>query len=692
MNAALRVGFSERLPDCRVYEQVSPVEKNGVDAVLALFPAQASIVGEGSSEASSLAFASPFSFEGSPAIGLPNAYVASRGLNGWRTIGVTPPILRATSPSLNFLGFDFSEDLSQVVIKVPLQTLTPNAPTGVYNLYLRNTEGSPSYSLVTTAPPSVAPPANCGRCFFTEDVPAFAGASEHFSHIIFEANEKLKPNAPGGGVESLYESSGGQIELVGILPDGVSASGGSTAGAGSGTLYGSTFPNADLDVNHAISSDGSRILFQALADGGIPDPAQKGITELYDRLGGSKTIEISAPAKKIEKEPSANPTPEPAQFWGASTDGSRVFFTSSAELTGRSNTGVANAGSALYEYNLNSSELTDLAVDTNPVDAASGTGVKGVVGVSNDGLYVYFVATGQLLVGKGEDAEPNLYVAHGGEVKFIAMLNNEDSNDWTSVPNELQAYVTPDGRHLAFMSINSLTGYDNKDLNNPAQLDSEVYEYTYGAGQLVCASCDPNGGRPIGSAFIGASSTSKIGTPFHQPRILNDEGTRLFFSSPDPLVSGSNAQYIKIFEYENGGIYPISSGVSVTSDIFLDASPSGNDVFFATRDQLVQSDQDNLIDIYDARVEGGFPPALVFQGPCIDTCQGSPGLVPLLPTLASGSLVRSGNLPVSQAAGKYRQRHKAKKHRAKKRHKGRKARRTATVIHSVRRTRWVGGI
>ncbi len=43
--------------------------------------------------------------------------------------------------------------------------------------------------------------------------------------------------------------------------------------------------------------------------------------------------------------------------------------------------------------------LTDLTVDTNPADVATGANVEQVVGASRDASYVYFVATGNLASG-----------------------------------------------------------------------------------------------------------------------------------------------------------------------------------------------------------------------------------------------------------------------------------------------------
>src|SRR5262249_27761794 len=74
-----------------------------------------------------------------------------------------------------------------------------------------------------------------------------------------------------------------------------------------------------------------------------------------------------------------------------------------------------------------------------------------------------------------------------------------------------------------------------------------------------------------------------------------------------------------------GCLYLISIGKSKYPSLFADASTSGNDVFFFTRDKLVGQDEDELQDVYDARVGGGlksqFPePPVPCEG--LDACHG----------------------------------------------------------------------
>jgi hypothetical protein len=673
-NAQFRSGASERLPDCRAYEQVSPVEKGGLDAVTLqpLQPAQSAPCEVG--ETCTIAYMNVGSaFGGAPGNEFANAYLAMRGPEGWRTTALTPPTPQAPANSLAKITYAFSGDLSQAVLRVPLQQLTEGAPAGVYNLYLRQADGG--YSLVTASAPAAPPQSGCGNCFEAQDVPAFAGASSDFSHVIFEANDSLVPGAPGAGVEDLYETDAGHVSLVGRLPDGEVAAEGSTAGGGIDAVNERTH-----ELEHAISADGSRVLFEAAADGGGPDPQQAGDTELFDRIDGALTIEISAPA------PGAQPSnceteericdPEPAKFWAASEDGSIVYFTSKAALTKESHTGPEqgeNPGNDLYRYDVETGTLTDLTVDADKAEDPDGANVLGVVGASADGSYVYFVATGKLgatneLGATPTSGLPNLYVWHETaegvpQLKFIATLqapnSKEEANieamragpefpyhsdvaDWTSRPTESQAYVTPDGGHLAFMSVKPLIGYENKD-RLTGEADHEVFEYSAETGQLACASCDPGDAPPFGSAFIGARLGERVSTAFHQPRSLSDDGSRLFFSSPDPLVPGLAGGSVKVFEYEDGSVQPISGTEAGGEGVFLDASASGDDVFLATREQLAPTDVDELADVYDARVDGGLP-APVVPTPCQGSaCEGTPNPPPLFSAPTSSSFVGPGN-------------------------------------------------
>jgi hypothetical protein len=275
------------------------------------------------------------------------------------------------------------------------------------------------------------------------------------------------------------------------------------------------------------------------------------------------------------------------------------------------------------------------------------------MGASEDGSYVYYVANGVLAPGaqagncgdrvSGETC--NLYAAHyNSEAKkwattFIAALSIEDEPDWLPPLSiqlrRLTSRVSPNGQFLAFMSDRPLTGYENVDASSGAR-DEQVFLYDAAAAHLVCVSCKTGGpphgvfdtehsgegngllvdrggiwrGRWLAGSIPGWTPLDEVIAPY-QSRYLSDQG-RLFFNSPDALVEKATSGKENVFQYEPMGVGGcaqgpgcvalISSGTAKHESAFIEATPSGNDVFFITDQQLVAPDQDNAYDLYDARV------------------------------------------------------------------------------------------
>jgi hypothetical protein len=121
---------------------------------------------------------------------------------------------------------------------------------------------------------------------------------------------------------------------------------------------------------------------------------------------------------------------------------------------------------------------------------------------------------------------------------------------------------------------------------------------------------------------------------------------------------------------------------------FADASANGDDVFFFTVSQLVGQDRDELLDVYDASVEGGLAYQNAVEGkPCEpETCKGTPSEAPPTQVPGSASFSGSGNVKERQkpkprcAKGKHAVRHNGKtrcvKKKAHKRQQGRNAKTT----------------
>jgi hypothetical protein len=415
-------------------------------------------------------------------------------------------------------------------------------------------------------------------------------------------------------------------------------------------------------------------------------------------------------------EPAPDPHgPQPAFFKGASADGSLVFFVSRAELTSDANTGPEDNARNLYAYDLATGKLTDLTVDSTSGDV-NGAAVVGFVTAAEDGSYVYFVANGVLAgnasgplaetaksgdcpeeeYGSGGVAGStcNLYVEHfNGSAweapRFVATLAGgegtpevADEGDWYEhdYPNIRAAYgpgqhpvrVTPDGARLAFQSVRGLTGYDNAPVTPGAcegERCREVYLYDAVSDALTCVSCDPGGARPAGPAHLGANfgeAGEVLGvvqaSQFYTVNNLSADGDRLFFESPDALVPQASGGLQNVYEWETDGVgscaqasgcvAPVSDVSGPFASYFLDASSSGEDVFIATADQLVPSDTDNLRDVYDVRVDGGFPaPAATVPCEAADACRGSLQAQPAnaLSAPPSATFAGTGNLAAAPA-------------------------------------------
>ena len=146
-----------------------------------------------------------------------------------------------------------------------------------------------------------------------------------------------------------------------------------------------------------------------------------------------------------------------------------------------------------------------------------------------------------------------------------------------------------------------------------------------------------------------------------QPRYLLDSG-RLYFDSRDSLspfdtndgvedVYQFEPQGVGSCERESGCVALISAGSGGVDSNFLAVDATGDNVFFTTRDQLVAADTDELVDLYDARVDGGFP-----SQPTVGECQGEgcqqTPPVPPEPTPASPGVTDPGNVKPSKGCRK----------------------------------------
>jgi hypothetical protein len=605
--------------DGRAWELVSPPEKGGA-LIQPLFGSEIQAATDGSGIAYN---ANTPLGEGQKAYLYSAQILSRRGPSGWTSEDIN---MQQVSPEFGFNedGNEyrlFSSDLSSALIQSQLDTMPQSPEATESSDYLRNDLNGSYVPLVRTGniPPGtkfgLMPEQGGGELNSGEQVSVIAGTPD-LSHVILRSPLALTGEAINEvGVKnnegrSLYEWSGGQLQLVNILPNGEPTVGGSL-GSEEGVEEGGM-------LTHAISSDGRWIVWHM-------GHAANGTAALYVRdMPEKRTVRVGR---------------DHALFQFMSSDGSNVFFLEGGEL---------------YEFDTGTDTQTDITADHGAGESNAGV-QDAVLGASEDGSYVYFVSRGILANANGAvGGGDNLYVAHdnGGEwsTSYVTTLSNEDEHSWSSqsLSAELElkgvsSRVSPNGHYITFMSDRSLTGYDNVDAVS-GEPDEEVYLYDALTSRLVCASCDPTGARPVGLFIrteapepLVASQTEWPGRwlagsvpgwrqvffrELYQPRYLSDSG-RLFFESPDGLVPQATNGLENVYEYEPSGVGGvggcteesptfgersggcvnlISSGTSSSESEFMDASENGDDAFFITTSKLSAADYDDAYDVYDAHV------------------------------------------------------------------------------------------
>jgi hypothetical protein len=448
-NAALRAAqHSAALPECRAYEQVSPVHKAGVgvDRTNTGFRA--------SPDGNAIAYGTEKgSLEGTNGAPYVPRNLAVRTADDWTTTALD-------LPGNNFKpGFDYffntiavSPDLTRA-LSLSTQKLTPDAVEGTWNAYIQE----PATGKLTL--------------LATSDLFSHLAAQEgNYQQIGTSAN--LEVLSWGDGFGPQYEARIGKgVQIASVLPNGEFSK--SNAG---GVVQ-------QLDNPHQVSEDGSRIFVTV----GNQFPGETG---LYVRENGETTKVIS-----VSRRPGDSTEPKRGNFEWASPDGRFVEFSCASPLTVD-----APPGGGHYRYDVDTDTLTYLATPDNPrgkrFSAFEGPGKYGGAGdvylhdeedgtdtcvscrpderpnaapamvnhgnsgsafnrwfsnvVTEDGR-VFFDTTASL-VPRDANGNRDVYVYHEGQV---ALLSAGKSNASSQIQE-----VTPDGRDVFIVTSDRLVGQD----------------------------------------------------------------------------------------------------------------------------------------------------------------------------------------------------------------------------------------
>ncbi|MDX6623436.1 MAG: hypothetical protein QOE75_1368 [Solirubrobacterales bacterium] len=547
----------------RGWEMVSPVDKNGGS----IEGPEANLGGgvfQAAAQGGAVTYTSGASFaapQGSPG---PNQYLALRTGEGWSTENVTLPLYSGSYPNGSDPG-------------VPYQLFSSDLATGLV------TNGKRCRATGSACP--VANPPLPG-----------SGAPAGYRNYYLRANAT-------GAAQALLTTAG--IAGLGLGPDEFEVA---VAGATS-------------DLGQVVLSSCAAITANATEVPGVGGECDPEEQNLYRWAGGTLSLVNLMPG-----EGEGTPGAELAAASGAiANDGSRVYWSDGDALYlreggqsfavdgtiggGAGFEGAAADGSLayltkgghLYRYDAVTKALTDLT--------PSG-GVEGVLGSSATGTRVYYLdATGLIL----RDGAVTTKVA--------------DAADAANYPPATgTARVSADGSRLAFVASEQIGAFDNDGR-------AEVYLFSVAGPTLTCASCNSTGKPPLGPASMPGAIRNGTAIQTYKPRNLVAGGSRLYFDTFDALVPQDTNKDRDVYQWEAGGtgtcvkpggcVSLISSGRSEDGARFVDASADGTDVFFTTDGSLVPGDS-GAVDLYDARVGGGFPlPPVVI--PCNgDACQPLP--------------------------------------------------------------------
>jgi hypothetical protein len=652
------------LPDGRSYELLTPPNKGDAEDMFGI--PQLGSVGEqnddygfASEDGDHFLLQTRAAFGPFPVSGL-GVYVFSRGGSGWSFKSLASPGLAIQT--LDGLVFD-PADLSTVGV-VDAAGAGSTDEHRVFDL-----DGSPGGPYATVV---------SGGSDSPDELASEVGASTNLSRVVVQSYVHKLPvcdssqqalaetlDTHGAG---LYEWRTGRecLSLLDLNSEGdeLISKCGAVLGRGQSQYFSG-------DTHGAVSGDGSKVFFTAPApvdeaasaisvgpgcwNGGRVNPP-----ELYMRVNGETTLEISAPEAGLESEPIMYP----AIYVGASADGSKVFFMTRTELTSEA-VALKTHEPELYEYDTDSPEGQRL-VRISRGDLGSGP-VEGKVldvpAISGDGSSVYFNAEG--------DLTPE---AHGG-----GLYRYDTDTGQTAYVAKVQEYPKPESDvNQPTAQKPRSTWYEN-ELNGKvlASLDPEALYYTTGNGRFllfgayrydaadgstVCVMCNPDGSGPIPDASFTRSAFQGNDPAGGSPRPISENGEYVFFDTAESLVPQDTNGVLDVYEWEaqgaggcglaQGCVHLVSSGQDPKSSYFLDSSSCTNakgetvegcNVFFGTHAKLVSADTDGSGDLYDARIGGGFESG-TGSGPCEGDACDNPPAAPLAQTPATLTLASSGNI------------------------------------------------
>ena len=318
--------------------------------------------------------------------------------------------------------------------------------------------------------------------------------------------------------------------------------------------------NGALPTSFAASSADGGAVFVETDERLTPNDFNISATDVFQRSGGLTTLVSTG-------DPAPTPSGD-ATILGTSDDGERVFFLTDEPLL------PSDTDSSLDIYERSAGTTTRVSAGqingNGPYDVAAGASFF----ASADGTRVFFESA-EPLVAADTDFQFDVYERSGGVTSLVSagQINGNGPSDATIVGK------SADGSRVLFTTDEQLTADDT-------DVSPDVYERSAGTTTHVSVG-QINGNGNASLSFNGASA----------------DGSRVFFSTTEQLVSADTDSTQDIYERSGGTTTQVSQGQingnGAFTALFRGASDNGARVFFTSSEQLASGDTDSSLDLYE---------------------------------------------------------------------------------------------
>ncbi len=563
-NQAFRTGPSAHLPDCRAYEQVTPVDKEGAAEPFSysLFHSVSPVVliGEGGDNVGLEDLL--VTFGRSAGSGQSPYFFDRDGLaQGWLVTAGSP---QPETGGDHIQPQAYSANLSEVAFESNY-ALTPfNSPEAEYKI---GPAGGP-YATVAVVP------------FQDREGTSWVAANGEFSTLVLATTDHVPLDgspAKSTGTKSgtdLYEYAGGQLRRLNVDSEG------NTVGTCGASVVRGMEQGARRMITsspHTVSANGSRVFFEAVPTGEkCSEPAN-----LYMRVAGEKTVDIGA-----------------YKFVAADSEGEKV-------LLGKS----SGTNPGLYLYLTGSETASFLPSST----IALGTeNVPTVLTVSAD-LSAVYIYRGQSLYRYDVGGQTLQFLFEAGEGRTEVSVEVSADGRYAYVNAGAISGLFGNASDQVFRYDDVEKVVECVSCASPYDPEPKQPSFLGGSdGQPFFA------GEPVQSFFSAGGGFAFFTTPAALVRedVDGERPIEVTEISAFPDTGKTTSPSSDVYEWRrdglNGCVKPqgclalITDGQGGYMNLLLGSANEGRDVFVYTRSKLLAQDNDTSGDIYDARIGGGF--------------------------------------------------------------------------------------